>query len=92
LKFQLIQTKEVVNREKYQRLVGKLIFLAHALLNIAFVVSMVIQLMHSPGMECFDVINRILRYLKGTLRRGLLFKNMKIYNLKSTSIHNKLEV
>jgi hypothetical protein len=53
---------------------------------------MVIQLMHSPGMEYVDVVNRILMYLKGTLKRDLLFKNMEIYSLKSISIHIRLEV
>ena len=31
--------------------------------------------MHSPSPEHFDAVHRILRYLKGTLGKGLLFEN-----------------
>ncbi|KAL6351421.1 hypothetical protein AAG906_035213 [Vitis piasezkii] len=40
-----------------------------------FLVSMVSQFMHGPGLEHFEVVYRILRYLKGTPGRGLLFKS-----------------
>ncbi|XP_024028916.1 uncharacterized protein LOC112093838 [Morus notabilis] len=35
---------------------------------------MVSQFMHSPGQEHFDPVYRVLRYLKGSPGRGLLFK------------------
>ena len=31
--------------------------------------------MHSPGQEHYDAVLRILRYLKGTLGKGLFFAN-----------------
>ena len=42
--------------------------------DIAFAVSMVSQFVHAPKQQHFDVVYRILRYLKGLLGRGLLFK------------------
>ena len=39
--------------------------------------SIVSQFMPSPGQEHFNAIYRILRYLKGTSGRGLLFKNRR---------------
>ncbi|KAL6333929.1 hypothetical protein AAG906_039343 [Vitis piasezkii] len=36
---------------------------------------MVSQFMHAPGPEHFEAVYRILRYLKGTPGRGLLFKS-----------------
>ena len=74
LKLQPAKTKEVVNREQYQRLVGRLIYLAHTRSDIAFAVSMVNQFMHSLGTEHYDVVYRIFRYLKGTPGIRLLFK------------------
>ena len=36
---------------------------------------MVSQFMHAPGSEHFEAVYKILRYLKGTPGRGLLFKS-----------------
>ena len=74
LKLQAAKAEEVKEREQYQRLVGKLIYLSHTRPDIAFAVSMVSQFMHSPGAEHFEAVYKILRYLKGTPGRGLLFK------------------
>lgn len=59
---------------RYQRLVEKLIYLSHTRPDIAFAVSVVRQFMHSPYEEHLDAVYRILRYLKGSPVRGLLFK------------------
>ena len=63
------------DRDRYRRLVERLIYLSYTRPNIAFLVSMVSQFMHGPGLEHFEVVYRILRYLKGTPGRGLLFKS-----------------
>ena len=63
------------DRDCYQRLVGRLIYLSHTRPDIAFSVNMVSQFMHAPRPEHFEVVYRILRYLKGTPGRGLLFKS-----------------
>ena len=75
LKLQPTSLVEVIDKEKYQRLVGRLIYLSHTHPDIAFAVSMVSQFMHSPNQGHFDVVYIILRYLKGTLGKGLLHEN-----------------
>ena len=62
-----------VDREGYQRLVGKLIYLSHTRPDIAFVVSLVSQFMHNPKEDHLQAVFRIFRYLKGSPGRGLLF-------------------
>jgi Reverse transcriptase (RNA-dependent DNA polymerase) len=59
------------NIEQYQRLVGKLIYLTVTRLDITFAVSMVSQFMHAPCIGHLNVIDRILRYLKGTSGQGI---------------------
>ena len=63
-----------VDRERYQRLVGRLIYLSHTRPDITFAVSVVSQYMHSPKQRHLEAVYKILRYLKGSLGRGLLFK------------------
>ena len=63
------------DKERYQRLVGKLIYLSHTRLDIAYAVSVVSQFMHDPRKPHMDIVERILRYLKVALGKGLLFSN-----------------
>ncbi|RVW47383.1 Retrovirus-related Pol polyprotein from transposon TNT 1-94 [Vitis vinifera] len=55
-----------VDREKYQRLVGRLIYLSHIRPDIAFAISVVSQYMHSPKESHLEAVYKILRYLKGS--------------------------
>lgn len=52
--------------------------------DIAFAVSMVSQVMHSPYVERLDEVYRILKYLKETPRMGLFFKKNEIETLNCT--------
>lgn len=63
-----------VDTARYQRLVGRLIYLSHTRPDIAFAVSLVSQFMHSPHEEHLEAVYRILRYLKSAPGRGLFFK------------------
>ncbi|CAM9001526.1 unnamed protein product [Rhodiola kirilowii] len=62
------------NKERYQRLVGRLIYLSHTRPDIAYAVSVVTRFMHNPSKQHMDAVIRILRYLKSAPGRGLLFK------------------
>lgn len=61
------------NKERYQRLVGKLIYLSHTRPNIAHAVSVVSQFMHCPSEDHMDAVIRLLRYLKSPVGKGLMF-------------------
>ncbi|BBH06015.1 ABC-2 type transporter family protein, partial [Prunus dulcis] len=60
------------NKERYQRIVGKLIYLGRIRPNMVYAVSVVSQFMHAPSEAYMDAENRILRYLKSALGRGLM--------------------
>ena len=64
LKLETTKLENLVDREQNQKLVGKLIYLAHTRPDISFAVSMVSQFMHSPRLEHYEAVLRILRYLK----------------------------
>lgn len=66
-----------VDRGRFQRLVGRLIYLSHTRPDISFAVSCISQFMHSPYQCHLDAATRILRYLKGTPGRGLMFRKQE---------------
>ena len=61
------------DKQRYQRLVGKLIYLSHTRPDIAYAVSVVSQFMHCPSEDHMDAVMRILRYLKSSPGKGLMF-------------------
>lgn len=69
------------DKERYQRLVGKLIYLSHTRPDIAYAVSIVSQFMHCPSEDHMDAVTRILRYLKASPGKGLMFSKNNHLNI-----------
>jgi hypothetical protein len=63
----------LVDKGRYQRLVERLIYLSHTRLDIAYAISVVSQFMYSPREPHMEAVYHILRYLKSSLGKGLLF-------------------
>ena len=61
--------------ERYRRLVGKLIYLTITRPDLSFVVGVVSQFMQDPHIDHWNVVIRILRYIKKTPGQGLLYKD-----------------
>nr|GEX53358.1 putative RNA-directed DNA polymerase [Tanacetum cinerariifolium] len=70
------------NRDRYQRMVGKLIYLSHTRLDIAYAVGVVSQFMHQPQVDHMHAVLRIVKYLKGTTSHGVLFKANGHFNIQ----------
>jgi hypothetical protein len=76
------QSGDPVNRETYQRLVGRLIYLCHTRPDISYAVSVASRYMHDPRTGHMEVVYKILRCLKGTPGRGLWFRKSGHLNLE----------
>ena len=61
---------------------GKLIYLSHTLLDIAYTISVVSQFMHCPSEDHMGAVIRILRYLKSTQRKRLMLSNNDHLNIE----------
>ncbi|BBG93508.1 ABC-2 type transporter family protein, partial [Prunus dulcis] len=75
----------LTNKERYQRLVGRLIYLSHTRPDIAYAVSVVSQFMHSPSEDHMNAVLRILRYLKSAPGKGLMFSKHGHLNIDGYS-------
>ena len=73
-----LDEKMPIDKGRYQRLVGKLIYLSHTHPNIAFAVNRVSQHMHLPTKD------HMLRYLKTT--PGYFLEKMKKEESKFTQM------
>ncbi|KMS64582.1 hypothetical protein BVRB_018810, partial [Beta vulgaris subsp. vulgaris] len=61
--------------EPYQKLVGKLIYLTLTRPDIAFTVHVLSKFMHQPTSIHMQAAKRVLRYLAGSPRQGILLAN-----------------
>jgi hypothetical protein len=73
---------EPVDRERYHRLVGRLIYLSHTHPAISFAVSVVNRYMHDPREGHMDTVYQILRYLKSAPGKGLIFRKNGHLNIE----------
>ena len=82
-----VETNQVpINKGRYQRLVGKLMYLAHTMPDLAYALSIVSQFMHNPGKQHMNIVMRILRYLKSAPGNGNLFiKNVDCQSVDAYS-------
>ncbi|KAL0336490.1 UNVERIFIED_CONTAM: Retrovirus-related Pol polyprotein from transposon RE2 [Sesamum radiatum] len=62
------------DKTKYRRLVGKLIYLTVTRPDISFAVGLVSQFMDKPRLVHWEAALRILKYIKASPGKGLLFK------------------
>ena len=60
---------------RYRRLVGRLNYITITRSDIFFLVSVVSQFLQSPCDSYWDVVIRILRYIKLTSGQGVLYEN-----------------
>ncbi|XP_031254187.1 uncharacterized protein LOC116112148 [Pistacia vera] len=75
-----VETDQVpVDKRRYQRLVGRLMYLSHTRPDLAYALSIVSQFMHNLGEQHMNAVMRILRYLKHTPRKRILFSKNKDY-------------
>ncbi|XP_072089034.1 uncharacterized mitochondrial protein AtMg00240-like [Arachis hypogaea] len=73
-KLKIIEGATLADKERYQRLVEKLIYLSHTRPDIAYVVGIVSQFMRKPQEDHMKAATKIVRYLKGAPRSGIIFK------------------
>lgn len=69
------------NIRKYQRMVGKLLYLTNTRPDIVFVVQTISQYMQKPKQSHWNATLRVIRYIKGNPELGLLMTSHKDFTL-----------
>lgn len=73
-----IDVGDPVDKQRSQRLVGKLNYLPHARPNIAYAVGIMSHFMHNPQISHLETVHRILSYLKSAPEKWIFFPTMGI--------------
>ena len=74
--------KKLEDVTMYQRMVGSLIYLTLTRLDIAYSVGVVSRYMSNPKKSHLDAVRRIIRYIKGTVNLGILYKKIKDFQME----------
>jgi hypothetical protein len=74
MKLGIDRTQGSIDKGRYQRLVGRLMYLSHTRPDLAHALSVISQYMHNPGEQHMSAVMRILSYLKGSPGKGVLFR------------------
>ncbi|XP_014496687.1 uncharacterized protein LOC106758263 [Vigna radiata var. radiata] len=72
LKLEKDPEEEVVDPTEYRRMVGSLRYLFNTRPDISYSVGLISRYMQNPRVSHLNVVKRILRYLKGTYKYGIL--------------------
>ncbi|XP_024032908.1 uncharacterized protein LOC112095351 [Morus notabilis] len=84
LKLYVEPNQVLADKGRYQRLVGRLVYLAYTRPDLAYALSIVSPFMHNPGEQHMNAVMRILRYLKSAPKKGILFtKNSDHQSIKA---------
>ena len=78
-----------IDKGRYHRLVGWLLYLAHTRPNLAYALSVMSQYMHNPREQHMNAIIRILRYLKGAPGKCIMFT--KHADLQSIKVYTDVD-
>ena len=68
--------EDVKDVTMYRQLVGSLIYLTLTRPDIAYLVGVVSRYISNPKKPHLDEVKQILRYVKGTINFGILYKNI----------------
>ena len=82
-KLKIDEKDSSIDKGHYQRLIGKLNYLNHTRLDIAYIVGLLSQFMKDPRESHWQAAHQVLAYLKGTAGHGLFFKRNGGLKLKS---------
>ena len=82
MKLGIDQNQVPVEKGRYQRLVGRLMYLAHTRPDLAHALSVVSQYMQNNGEQHMSVVMRILSYLKGNPGKGILFQKNEYFRIE----------
>ena len=78
VKLRSLEGQELADSTMYRQLVGSLIYLTLTRPDIAFAVNTASRFMEKPRKPHLDAVRRILRYVKGTIDYGLMYKKNAI--------------
>ncbi|GJS13403.1 putative RNA-directed DNA polymerase [Tanacetum coccineum] len=75
--------KNLSNMSSYQKLTGKLMYLTISRPDIAYVVHKLSPVMHSPKQSNLRLAFKVLRYLKGSPGKGILYEKSNEFNVSA---------